>query len=72
MINIFLVALRLTLFHTSDEIVYLVVNCAQLSSITFAASQLNALSILFLFKLLFTPAQDRGMFPFNNLVVIAR
>ena len=76
MINIFLVALRLTLFHTSrarsHEIVYLVVNCAQLSSIAFAVSQLNALSIVFLFKLLFTPGQDRGMFPFNNLVVIAR
>ena len=53
---------------------YLVVNCAQLLSIAFAASQLNALSTLFLFKLLFTPGQDRGtgMFPFNNLVVIAR
>ena len=31
------------------------VYCAQLSSIAFAASQLNAPQIVFLFKLLFTP-----------------
>ena len=33
----------------------LVVNCAQLSLIAFAALQLKASQIVFLFKLLFTP-----------------
>ena len=35
--------------------ILLIVNCTQLSSIEFAGSQLNALSIVFLFKPLFTP-----------------
>ena len=41
----------------SDEIVYLTrcEYCAHLSSIAFAALHLNALSIVFLIKLLFTP-----------------
>ena len=53
------VALTFTLFHTRvramRSYISLVVNCAQMSSIAFAASQLNPLSIVFLFKLLFTP-----------------
>ena len=57
------IALRLTftLFHTRvgamRSYISLVVNCAQneMSSIAFAASQLNPLSIIFLFKLLFIP-----------------
>lgn len=53
------IALTFTLFHTRVRAmrlyISLVVNCAQMSSIAFAASQLNPLSIVFLFKLLFTP-----------------
>lgn len=53
------IALTFTLFHTRvramRSYISLVVNCAQMSSIAFAASQLNPLSIVFLFKLLFTP-----------------